>query len=372
MAPGPLPVLRRGRRLLGAGRDGPRPRRDRRGGGRRRSRARSSAPRSSEFVPDERERRLVEPRLAHLLGLEQRTGDRPRPTCSAAGGCSSSGWRRRDPVILVFEDLQWADSGLLDFIDYLLEWSAEFPIFILALGRPELRRAGRDWGTTVALEPLRAGRDAGRCSTASLPGCPAELRGRDPASAPRASRCTRSRPCGCCCDRGLLAQEGSATSSRANRSSSRCPRRCRRSIAARLDNLDAAERSLLQDAAVLGMSFSPGALAAVSGRPAATVQRILDRARRQAGARPRRRSRARRARPVPLPPGARCARSPCGTLSRRDAQGASPRRGRVPAARPRERSPRSPRCWPATISTPSRPIPTPPTPTRSATARVRR
>ena len=42
-------------------------------------------------------------------------------------------------MILVFEDLQWADSGLLDFIDYLLEWSADYPIFVLTLGRPELR-----------------------------------------------------------------------------------------------------------------------------------------------------------------------------------------------------------------------------------------
>ena len=90
-----------------------------------------------EFVVDERERRLVEPRLAHLLGLEQRTAtDRAD---------LFSGWRlflerlsQADPVVLAFEDLQWADSGLLDFIDYLLEWYGEFPIFILALGRPEL------------------------------------------------------------------------------------------------------------------------------------------------------------------------------------------------------------------------------------------
>ena len=99
----------------------------------------------AEHVSDERERRLVEPRLAHLLGLEQRTAtDRAD---------LFSGWRlfferlaEKQPVVLAFEDLQWADSGLLDFIDYLLEWSAEFPFFILALGRPELleRPSGLD------------------------------------------------------------------------------------------------------------------------------------------------------------------------------------------------------------------------------------
>ncbi len=79
-----------------------------------------------EFIPDERERRLVEPRLAHLLRLEERP-DSDRVDLF-------SGWRlfferlsQEAPVVLAFQDLEWADSGLLEFIDYLLEWSAEFP-----------------------------------------------------------------------------------------------------------------------------------------------------------------------------------------------------------------------------------------------------
>ena len=61
-----------------------------------------------------------------------------------------SGWRlffermsEDAPVVLAFEDLQWADSGLLEFIDYLLEWSGERPIFVLALGDPELGSIAR-------------------------------------------------------------------------------------------------------------------------------------------------------------------------------------------------------------------------------------
>src|SRR4051794_5251288 len=72
------------------------------------------------YLADERERRLVEPRLAHLLGLELRT--------ASDRADLFSGWRlfferlaAVEPVVMVFEDLQWADSGLLDFIDYLLE-----------------------------------------------------------------------------------------------------------------------------------------------------------------------------------------------------------------------------------------------------------
>ena len=126
-----------------------------------------------EYVSDERERRLVEPRLAHLLGLEQRT--------AADRGDLFSGWRLfferladKEPVVLAFEDLQWADSGLLDFIDYLLEWSAEFPLFVLALGRPELLSTRPGWAATdhagaaqdVAMGELLAG---------LVPGLPDEL-----------------------------------------------------------------------------------------------------------------------------------------------------------------------------------------------------
>src|SRR5205085_2915002 len=126
-----------------------------------------------EYVADERERRLVEPRLAHLLGLEQRTApDRAD---------LFSGWRlfferiaAQEPVVLVFEDLQWADSGLLDFIDYLLEWSAEFPLFMLGLGRPELLRARPEWTPTVTLGPLEE--DAmDQLLRGLVPGLPAEL-----------------------------------------------------------------------------------------------------------------------------------------------------------------------------------------------------
>ena len=58
-------------------------------------------------------------------------------------------------MVLAFEDLQWADSGLLEFIDYLLEWSAERPLFVLALGRPELLDSRPGWAAgAIRLAPL--------------------------------------------------------------------------------------------------------------------------------------------------------------------------------------------------------------------------
>src|SRR5688572_29595186 len=61
---------------------------------------------------------------------------------------------------MVFEDLHFADSGLLEFIDQLLEWSRGLPIYVVTLARPELLDRRPTWGvgqrafTSMALEPL--------------------------------------------------------------------------------------------------------------------------------------------------------------------------------------------------------------------------
>ena len=66
----------------------------------------------------------------------------------------------RSPVILVFEDLQWADPALLDFVEHLAAWTRDHPILVLALARPELLDLRPTWAagigrtTTLHLEPL--------------------------------------------------------------------------------------------------------------------------------------------------------------------------------------------------------------------------
>ena len=54
------------------------------------------------------------------------------------------------PVVMVFEDLHFADSGLLDFIDHLLEWSRGVPIYVVTLARPELQDRRPDLGCRAA------------------------------------------------------------------------------------------------------------------------------------------------------------------------------------------------------------------------------
>ena len=87
-----------------------------------------------------------------------------------------AGWRllferltETHPVVMVIDDLQWADAGLLDFLDSILDWSSAHPIFILTLARPELAERRPGWGqrrngTSIGLEPLDGRRWSG-CST---------------------------------------------------------------------------------------------------------------------------------------------------------------------------------------------------------------
>src|SRR5262249_51930442 len=117
---------------------------------------------ATEALLDEKDAPWVEQHLLALVGLaeERELGGNGRGEAFAA-------WRRflealaeLRPLVLVFEDLHWADESLLDFVDELVDWVTGVPLLVVATARPELleRRAG--WGggklnsTTLALAPL--------------------------------------------------------------------------------------------------------------------------------------------------------------------------------------------------------------------------
>src|SRR5205823_8993257 len=85
------------------------------------------------------------------------------------------------PVILLFEDLQWADAALVEFISYLLEWSRNHPIYVLCHARLEFQERHPDFGqgsrnqTTLFLEPL-SGEAMEALLDGFVPGLSAELR----------------------------------------------------------------------------------------------------------------------------------------------------------------------------------------------------
>ena len=184
----------------------------------------------AEYVPDETERRRIEPALLALLGV----GEAP------AGGAAElfSAWRTfferlaaTGVVALLFEDLQWADPGTLDFIEHMLEWSRNVPILIITLARPELLEKRPGWGAgkraflALDLQPLDE--PSMRELLAGLPrACRRRPSGRS-SRAPRASRSTRSRRSGCSSPTAASSSaRAAATSRRASSASSRSPTRC--------------------------------------------------------------------------------------------------------------------------------------------------
>jgi predicted ATPase/class 3 adenylate cyclase len=231
-----------------------------------------------EHLSDEEERRWVEPRLAHLLGLED----------GAPGDQENlfSAWRilferlaEQAPTVLVFEDVQWADEGLLDFLEYLLEWSRSHPLYVLALARPEFAEKRPTWGaakrnfTQLYLEPLSA--DAmEQLLTGLVPGLPEDLRARILARAEGiplyAVETVRM-----LLDRGLLAREGHVYRPTGAVETLEVPPTLHALVAARLDGLSQLERRVVQDGAVLGKTFTKQGVAALTGIPEAELEPVL-------------------------------------------------------------------------------------------------
>src|SRR5260370_32344775 len=130
----------------------------------------------TNYATDEAERRWLAAPLAALLGLEESPAGQ-REQLFAAWRTFFERVADKGPTVMVFEDLQWADQGVLDFIEHVLQWSRAFPILIITLARPELRERRPRWGiaqrnfTALHLEPL-AGGPIARLLTALVPGLP--------------------------------------------------------------------------------------------------------------------------------------------------------------------------------------------------------
>ncbi len=222
-----------------------------------------------EWLPEASERPGVEHALLVLLGLEE----------APAGGRDQlfAAWRtffehvaRRGPAVLLFEDLHWADNGLLDFIDHVLEWSRDQPIYIVTLARPELLDRRSDWGAgrrnflALSLEPLPE------------PSMRELLVGLVPGLPERAVRSILARADGVplyavetvrmLVTEGRLESSGGTYRPTGDLTDLAVPESLHGLIAARLDSLDPSERALIQDGAVLGQTFSTAALAALTGQ----------------------------------------------------------------------------------------------------------
>ncbi len=172
-------------------------------------------------------------------------------------------WRRfleelaaQRPLVLVLEDLHWADDALLDFVDALADRVSDMPLLVLATARPELLQRRPAWGggksnaATLSLRPLSE-RETVRLLHGLLeqPLLEAQTQavllaraGGNPLYAEQYARVL--------VERGELAE---------------LPETVQGIVAARLDALSEQEKLLLQDAAVVGEVFWVGAVERVGG-----------------------------------------------------------------------------------------------------------
>jgi class 3 adenylate cyclase/tetratricopeptide (TPR) repeat protein len=201
----------------------------------------------------------IEQSLRPLIGLEgaDDQGVEQRAMTFAA-------WRRffealagHAPTVLVFEDLQWADDGLLDFVDELDERVTGVPLLVVCSARPELLERRPGWGggkrnaLTISLAPLsdeETARLVGALIERSVLPVDEQAQllqraGGNPLFAEEYAR--------------MLADRGQAPTD--------IPETLQGIVAARIDALPPGEKKVLQHASVLGKVFWSDALAPLSG-----------------------------------------------------------------------------------------------------------
>ena len=232
------------------------------------------------FVGDLGERGYIGARLGRLLGV----GFAGDGEATLAREELFAGWRlfferltADHPVVLVVEDAQYADAGLLDFLDYLIDWSRDLPIYVLVFARPELGQARSGFGTgrnrtTLTLDPLdAASMDA--LVEALVPGMPparAAVTGQAQGIPLFAVETVRA-----LIDRDIVQPVEGVYRLAGDVGELTVPDSLHALLAARLDALDPGVRRLVSDAAVLGTTFPAEALVAVSGRDEPAVRASL-------------------------------------------------------------------------------------------------
>ncbi|HEU0336419.1 MAG TPA: adenylate/guanylate cyclase domain-containing protein, partial [Gaiellaceae bacterium] len=204
----------------------------------------------------------VERHLRPLVGLggDADPGQAQRAEAFAAWRRFFDGLGERGPAVVVFEDLQWADDGLLDFVDSLTDRLAGVPLLVVCSARPELLERQPGWGggkrnaLSVSLAPLA---DA---DTALLLAILLER-----SVLPAEEQAALLQRAG---GNPLYAEEYARMLADGDRVGSGVPETLQGVVAARIDALSGDEKGLLQQASVLGKVFWSDALAALAGTDA--------------------------------------------------------------------------------------------------------
>src|SRR5260370_15364371 len=188
-------------------------------------------------------------------------------------------YARRRPLVIVFEDLHWAEPTLIEFVRYLIEDEADTPLLVVASARPELVDSTpellleRERRTAIQLEPLSG--DVGRALLVELLGSEALA---DTAAAEAILKSTGGNPrfleetIQMLTDQGIVDAEGWHL---AEGQAVPVPSSLQSLIGARLEQLMHPERRVAQHASVVGSTFWPGAVAHLQDETTTTASDAL-------------------------------------------------------------------------------------------------
>jgi class 3 adenylate cyclase/tetratricopeptide (TPR) repeat protein len=229
-------------------------------------------------IDDAGEAAWIEAHLRPLLALGIPEPGETRDEAFSAWRQCVEAMGRRTPRVLVFEDLHWADDGLLDFIEHVADWSRDAPVLLLCTARPDLLDRRSEWGShgnalTITLPPL-TGDETGQLLSdlldrADVPGGLREtLLARAEGNPLYAEEFVRM-----LMERRLLVHEEGRWTLRAD--DLPVPESVQGIIAARLDALEPDEKALVQAASVIGRTFLADAVAAVASTERDEVNRLL-------------------------------------------------------------------------------------------------
>ena len=207
--------------------------------------------------------RLLGVEVPPELAPEEQDPERLRESFFSALRAGIEAIATRRPLVIAFEDIHWADDGMLDAIEHLAQW-VRAPLMLVCLARDELLDRRPGWGggrrsaTQLLLEPLTS-HDTRELVAALLP----EGREVVPAVAERSG------------GNPLFAEEMARRIVEDGAQAEQLPETVQAVLAARLDALEPFERRLVQHASVVGRTFSEGSLATIARAEGRDLDRAL-------------------------------------------------------------------------------------------------
>jgi len=213
-----------------------------------------------KLLAEENDADLIADRIVQVLGLGEQEV-RAEETFWAVRKLFES-LARRQPLVVVFDDIHWAEPTLLDLIEHVADLSRDVSILLMCIARPELLERRPSWGggkmnaSSILLEPLRAEESASLMANllggTALP----------PPVEKRISEAAEGNPLfveemvSMLIDDGLLRRQNGSWEVSSDLGSVSVPPTIQALLAARLDRLHGEERAVIQAASVVGKEFS--------------------------------------------------------------------------------------------------------------------